>query len=352
MKTFEDVKHDALEYIGLYDAPESDVAAVLSAVVGKYGKDVFLDAGTLHKGMADAGATELECFRICLMTQVSGFQKLLEQDRRTAQLDLDRYVQNAAEETGFNRDTILRLTGGIVSAIEGEMSRESGSSDDAEIIPRASELLATSLYDRALRNFQAGLDMIGSGEQKVNLDFTTIETLSNLGIPRARYCLGYCLLNGIQVPSNEERGLELLQDAADMGDSKAAAALGDYCYQRGGSSNWTKAYQYYTGFGAVALNESRRSAVTNILNQRHFNRKLLKLCAVLAAVCFLTVILAPASSLFGPHRIWGCLAVVAQLMLLGLGWIHYRASPYDFFYWLPVAMSGSWFVYLVIRLLF
>ena len=352
MKTFDDVKYDALEYIGLYEAPVSDVGSILSAVVAEYGKDVFFDAGSLHDGMADAGASELECCRVYIMTQVSGFQKLLEQDQRTAQLDLDRYVQNAAEETGFNRNTILYLTGGIMSAVDGVMNSDICPTADAMVIPRTAALLSTSLYEKPLRNFQADLDKVCAGNTRVKLDFTLIEPMANLGIPRAKYFLGYCLANAIQLAPNEEQGLELLREAADMGDSLAAAALGDYCYYRGGSNNWTRAYQYYTGFGATALTPARRSAVTSILNQKHFNRKLLGLSALLLVACVFTVIFPPAAALYAARPIWGWLVVAAQLALLALGCIHYRVSPYDFFYWLPAAMSGLWFIYMAIRLLF
>ena len=63
--------------------------------------------------MTDAGATEDEILRVQLMARVPGFQELLAQDPRTAQVDLDRYIQNATGETGLDRDTVLRLTGSI-----------------------------------------------------------------------------------------------------------------------------------------------------------------------------------------------------------------------------------------------
>lgn len=352
MKTFDDIKYDALEYIGLYEAPAGDLDSILTAAAAKYGEDVFLDPGSLHKGMTEAGASELECCRVYLMTQVSGFQKLLSQDLRTAQLDLDRYVQNAAEETGFNRDTILRLTGSIVSAVGGSMASGPRPGKGTAFIPHTSALLSSSLYEGQLRDFQANLDQVCKGNNQIKLDFTSIESLANLGIPRAKYCLGYCMLNAVQLAANEEQGLELLQEAADMGDSRAAAALGDYCYRQGGSGSWTQAYQYYTGFGAAALDETRKSAVASILNQKRFNRKLLGLCALLLAACALTVIFPPAPMLYASRPVWGWLTVTAQLVLLVLGCMHHRVRPYDFLYWLPAAMSGMWFIYIAIRLLF
>ena len=137
-----------------------------------------------------------------------------------------------------------------------------------------------------------------------------------------------------------------------MGSGKAAAALGDYYYALGGSGNWSRAYQYYTGFGADALNKSRRSAVANILNQEIFNRKLLGLCVILLLAFAATVIWPPAAAVYAHHPAAGWLMMALQLGLVVLGFLHHRARPYDFIYGLPVAMSGLWFLYMAVRLLF
>lgn len=351
-KTFDSVKYDALAYIGLYQTPPSETGSILAIVVSRNGTDVFGDPAALHQAMADIGAPEDEIFRVQLMTQVTGFQQLLLQDSRTAQVDLDRYIRNAAEETGFNRETVLRLTSSIIFALGGGMNCELSSARTGTFAPQTVAALATELYEEPLRAFQTNLDRLTSTGAAVKLDFDRLEPLVNIGIPRAKYCLGYCLLAGIQLEVNEERGLQLLEEAADQGDSRAAAALGDYYYSSGGSDHWSLAYEYYTGFGAAALNKSRQSAVTDILNQKLFNRKLLGLCILLLAVLAATVVWFPASAVYVPHPVWGCLSILAELALLGINIMHYRAKPYDFFYGLPVAMVGIWFVYMAIRILF
>lgn len=349
---FDSVKYDALAYIGLYEAPPSETGSVLAVVASRNGTEVFNDPAALYQAMSDAGASADEIFRVQLMTQVSGFRELLAQDPRTAQVDLDRYIQNAAEETGFNRDTVLRLTSSIMFALGGGMNCDLSSARKGDFAPQTVAALAYELYEEPLRIFQNNLDRLISTGAAVQLDFDRLEPLVNIGIPRAKYCLGYCLLVGIQMEANEERGVELLEEAADQGDSRAAAALGDYYYLSGGSDHWSRAYAYYTGFGASALNKARQSAITDILNQKLFNRKLLRLCILLLAVLAVTAIWPPAAAVYAPHPIWGWLSVLAELALLILGVLHYRAKPYDFFYGLPVAMAGIWFVYMTIRILF
>lgn len=349
---FDKVKYDALACIGLYEAPPSETGSILAAAVSRHGREVFCDSAALHQAMAGAGALEDEIFRVQLMTQVSGFRELLAQDPRTAQVDLDRYIQNAAAETGFNRDTVLRLTGSIMFALGGGIDCDPTAAREGTFAPQTIAALASELYVEPLRTFQANLDRLISTGASVRLDFDSLEPLVNIGIPRAKYCLGYCLLAGIQLEASEERGLALLEEAAGQGDSRAAAALGDYYYSSGGSDHWSRAYKYYTGFGAAALNKVRQSAVTNILNQKIFNRKLLGLCILLLAACAVLVIWPPAAAVYAPHPVWGWLSVLSQLALLVAGILHYRAKPYDFFYGLPVAMVGIWSVYMAVRVLF
>lgn len=349
---FDEAKYNALEYVKLYRAPDSDVESILRAIVSEHGREVFCDLDTLLEEMTEAGASEAEFCQVYLMTQVSGFWELLRQDQRTFQQDLDRYIQNATEETGFNRDRILCLTNSILSSIGGAMNHTPAPADKAAFPPRPAALLASSLYAAPLRAFQAEFDKVRANPSAAKLDFDQLEFLANLGIPRAKYYLGYCLLNGVQVEASEERGRELLREAADMGDSKAAAALGDYYYALGGSDHWTQAYQYYTGYGAAALDSVGKAHIISILNQQRFNRKLLRLCAVLLAVCAVVMVFQPAAALYGAHPVWGRLMIAAQLALLVLGHLYHRVRPYDFIYWLPASMSGLWFVYMVIRLLF
>lgn len=346
---FDKIKYNAQELIGLYEAPVSPLGTILSSAAAQYGDNLFTDTAMLQHAMAEAGAPAAEIYRVCLMTQVSGFGELLKRDARTMQLDLDRYIQNAADETGLSRDTILRLTGDIVFALGGSVDcRDLSAARKSEFVPQTVAMVAQALYEEQLHAFQTDFNKAVAGAS-VKLDFDRLEPLVNAGIPQAKYFLGSCLLKGIQLPVNEERGLELLQEAADVGDSRAAAALGDYYYCQGGPDSLAIAYQYYTGFGAAALDPSRQVAVTSILNQKVFNGRLLKLCVLLLAVCAVTVIWAPGAALYEPCTGLGWAAMAVQAALLVLGFLYHRAKPYHSVYALPVAMSGVWFLYMLAR---
>lgn len=347
---FDSIKYSAQDMIGLYEAPADSLGGILASAAARYEGNLFTDPALLQHALEEAGASSAQIYQVCLMTQVSGFPELLRQDDRTIQADLDRYIQNAGVETGFNRDTILRLTGDIVFALGGSMSRPSlAEARHSEFSPQTVAIMAQALYEEELRAFQADFDKASAGGS-VKLNFNRLEPLANVGIPQAKYLLGSCLLEGLQIQPDVPRGLDLLQEAADMGDSRAAAALGDYYYSLGSSDSLARAYDYYTGYGAAALNTSRRAAVAGILNQKVFNGRLLKLCVLLLAVCALTVLHPPGGEVYSPCTAVGVLALAAQLVMLVGALLRRRTRPYDSLYGLPAAMSGAWFLYMLARL--
>lgn len=350
---FERIKYNALDYIDRYQAPVSSLSSILSSVVEQNGVEILFDTVRLEEAMRSNGAEEADIYRVCLMTQVTGLRELLKRDARTAQLDLDRYIQNAVEESCLNRDAILQIVSAISFAIGISMNVRENPSKDADHTTSKVAVLAYAVCRENLSKFKDAFEKaVFKKSTSVVLDFELIEPLVQYGIPKAKYYLGYCLLKGIQLEENETRGITLLHEAADAGDSTAAAALGDYYFEKGGSSNWTKAYEYYTGYGAIALNKNRKKAIVSILNHKLYNRKILGLCVILFFAFVATVIWAPATAVFAARPFWGWLAVAVQLTLLVLSILHYRSKPYDCVYTLPVAMSAIWFVYMAIRLLF
>lgn len=350
---FETVKCNALDYIGLYQAPISSLSSILSSVVEQNGVELLFDTASLSEAMRKIGAEEAEVYRVCLMTQVTGFREVISRDPRTVQLDLERYIQNAIKETGLTRDAILQVTAALSFATGIAMSYQAGLSKDFDHTTDHVAALAHTVCQENLSIFRSAFEKVVLEEStSTELDFEMLEPLVHYGIPRAKYYFGYCLLHGIQLEKNEARGIKLLHEAADAGDGNAAAALGDYYFAKGGSDNWTKAYDFYTGYGAIALNQDRKRAIVSILNHKRYNKKILGLCMILFLAQVAIVIWSPSTTVFAARLFWGWFAVVAQLVLLVMKIMHYRIKPYDCVYALPVAMSAIWFVYMAIRLLF
>lgn len=357
---FEQVKYDAMDYIGLYKTPASDLGRILASIAASEGARAFSDPAVLMEKLSAAGASQVDIHSIGIMTQVKGYGELIKCDARTVQADLDRYIKNAARVTGFNRDRILYLTGSIAYALGIEMSDERAGKGPKVTTDKVVEALSSAVYRDELERFTDDFNkVVADGDASVRLDFAGLEPFANLGIPEAQYYLGYCFFYGVQLEEDKKRGIALMESAAAAGNSRAAATLGDYYYERGTDEfnwfkedNWVKAYNYYTGYGAIALNDDRKAAIACILNRKLYNRKLLGLCVILFCVLTATVIWPLATTTFAARAFWGWAAVVIQLALLVLGILRCRARPYAFLDALPVVMTGVWFVYMAIRLLF
>ncbi|MCI9120443.1 MAG: SEL1-like repeat protein [Oscillibacter sp.] len=323
------------------------LTAAIASAAETGGAEIFQDPVRLREALKGAGAAEADFCRVCLMTQAAGFWELLGTNRRTPQADLDRYLQNAVRETGFTREMVLNLTGCILSALGGAVLWGQSSGEQAPWPVMGA--LAAEAFARPLQALRS--EIPGAFQNKGRLDVNRLEQLVNLGIPEAKYYMGLCLLKGVELEKNEERGLALLEEASEMGSAAAAAALGDYYYALGGSDHWSRAFRYYTGNGAAALNKQGKNAVAAMLNQERYNRRILVLCGGLLAVCIATVLWPPAAALYGSKPVWGWLAAAVQAALLALGVVFHRRRPYDGLYELPVAMSAVWACYMALRFL-
>lgn len=348
----ENVKQDIEEYIGVYRTVESDLELMLLGFVSKYGQWAYLQNSNLLERLKGEGLSEKDILKICLMTKVNGFKELLSKNEKLQQADLDRFVRNAVEETGFNRSVVMELTRAIMKSIGSvcDISKldieENTVNETAYVIPRSVYIVELNRFEQDFRKFQ-------TGEKKISeLNFARLEPLVAAGISKAKYYLGMCYLLLDAEYVDQEKACRLLKEAADAGDIEAAAALGDYYYKKDGSEFWSAAYDYYTGYGALALNKARRDAVTAIMNHKKFNLKMLLVSTALFIFLFALYIIAPASESFHAHYIWGAFCVILEVILLIAAWLHYKIKPYDNVLYVPFLMFIVWFCYMLIRLLF
>ena len=278
----ENLKSEAYSLIGGQMRTCSPLGAILSAIVMQESKNILYDRRELHNLMIKNGASEPEALCTCLMTEVTGFSQLLTCDARALQVDLERYIQNAIVETGLTREKILKLTADIVTSvgISGECfpAQKGEKLESVGKLPIGMPFLGIEStlqafnqeFKRALKKKADKIE-----EEILGLDYRGLEPLVEMGIPQAKFFVGFCMLASGEITDSFVKGLKLLHEAAEVGNSDAAGALGDYYFQKGGTADWNKAYEFYTGYGAVALTGERRKRVTAILNQKVYNKKTL-----------------------------------------------------------------------------
>ena len=337
------------DYIGAYQIKDNSIESILFVVVSKYTTEVYQDLEKVAEAMREYGADERQITKVRMMMQVSGFRELLEMDERIQQVDLQRYVQNALDETGFHAKQVIELTSAIVKSLGITAMRDyrrmlnEGNETAGYVIP-------LSLYETELKRFENKFQE-KAPEKTDPAEITRIEVLAKAGIPRAKYYLGKILLSHDDFEKDAPLGLAYLEEAAADGDPLAAGALGDYYYALKDSDSWSRAYNYYTGFGSMALNSSRRQKIVNILNTANTNRKTIVGGVIMLLLLLATVIIAPAQNLFEPYRGWGYVFLALDAVILAIAILHHRAKPYDSLTWVPCALFVTWSLYILIRVL-
>jgi len=343
------ISNNVKTYLGLYTAPVNEITEILTTAVDRYSSSIYLQPDGLSDAMTQSGANHIQITKVLLMTQVSGFRELLDLDTRMQQNDLDRYVHNAIQETGFNRAQVLEITSAIAMSLGIPFDIDAEDIIQKKIIKEKAYVIPASVYEIELRNIRK--NSLPKTSYSAD-EMMKLEALASAGIPRAKYLLGYCLINNEESEDSSTLGIQLLDEAAAEGDSMAAGALGDYYYSQSTADSWQKAYNYYTGYGRLALSKKRKDAVTNILNHKTFNRKLLA-ASIILAICFLvSIVFAPAASVYGAHRVFGSICFIGSATTIFVAILHHRICPYDSVYWVPTGVFMFWFLYMAVRIMF
>lgn len=356
--------------LGIGTSEDNLAEEQLCRAVAAEGRNILLDARALRRALEKEGAAERNIQILCLMSGAPGLRELLEETSGSTQADLDRFIRNAMEYTGLSRSTVLLKTYQICRAAGLRMAR---SPKDMPALTPQGEPIAyvfpPEKYEDTLKPFRAVFDREKfSFVAKNHLNFEKLGPLAQAGIPEAQFYLGVWMLEQSQ---ESKAAISLLESAANSGSELAAAALGDYYFDKGfgddgsedesasaeksasllGNSYWDKAFEYYTGYGSAEMNTRRKFAVTSIVNHGLYNRKLKLLSGVLLAVMFVVMFAVPGLMLGTAHPIYGILCLVLEAGVYMLMLRVLKVSPYMHAEMYPLLMSVIWIVFLIVRVL-
>ena len=315
------------------------------------GQDALLAPQVLEKELRRHGLEEAEIYRLCLLSRVQGYPQLIQAE--SGQYDVERFVYHALRETGLRRDVVLDLAGTLASLSGMTIRAGENNGARAETPPEGMVFpIPTSFYQEELDACREPLQKaVEQGTTAAADLLDRLRPLAAAGIPEARYYLGaYLLRRSAEEALPSEDALDLLKAAAADGEPRASAALADFYYKRREPGDWAEAFRRYTGFGALALNDRRRIALVDILNQKNLNRRLFQASAVLLTALAL-LFLVPAAPLYGAGWPW-CLAFFP--LGGGLLWEafrRFRKEPYGEYYALPAAMLAAWAACWILRIL-
>ena len=351
-----DFKEKLYDLFGIGAIEQTQLSEILTEIVSEETPFVFLDKNKLQYLMKNKGISESDILKVCLMAGVTGFSDLIINQMENSQQCLDRYVMNAQKETGFNRITVLQLTFDILVSlgVVNVFSDFANVSDLSNIKEKKrAVVIPCSLYLDELRPFQIAFQNISINNREIShsLNFKILEPLLAIDLPKAKYYYGFCLLYGIQIEKNEMLGLKLLKEAAADGDSDASAALGDYFSTTAFEKDLGVAYEYYSGYGAPALDSDRSLTIMAILQKKTWNFKTLTWSLVLLLLNTLLIIISMRIDLYSQYAGLSIFCIVVQTGLLTLEYLYYRKHPYGTVIYFPVIMFGIWILYMVIRMM-
>ena len=336
-------------FIGIKEKDVTYLAKCLYEIVSDNTAGVYFEMEKLRTLLLGYDISEITISQIIIMTQVPGFQEIIYPDADANQINIERYLKNAFYKTGLKKTTLLRLTADIVYSVGTSFNYNSEEEKNEE--KELYYVIPESMYKNELKEFKQKFENLNDKSYIAKLPFEKLEPLIKIGLPKAKYYLGYCLLNGIEKEVDVAKGVELLKEAADEGDIEAAAALGDYYYNDENNRNWQLSFEYYTGYAGMAIrSEKRKEAIANLLSQKKYNGLVLKLCAVLLALILVITILSLKIKLYPAHPVLTVVFMLAEIGAWGIGIARYRTKPFKEINILAVGMFFIWAIYMVIRL--
>lgn len=350
---------------------------VLQNLVAQHSRNVYDDATRLQSLLELAGLDSLTVHKLCLLVATDGFAHMLLTESKPTQTDVNIFVANAQAQTGLTRTEVRRLLRSVLLSVEAAYDLNCYDETVAGIVAEQAYVIPESLYGDEIHTIQNSMMAASVNKRVIPPSVQAkLEALVAAGVPKAKQILGDCMLRGLIPDASEELGLQLLKEAAEACDSGAGGLLGDYYYNKGlaafealdeskgdtpdammsmqirGNDMWSKAFEYYTGFGSLALTPRRKRRVMNIYNHGVFNQRLLICSAFLLLLMLLTLVLAPGSTSYAPHYIWG---VICLLACGGYFWLAKKTNdyrPYNDVYALPVLMFVLWTLFVGVRLFF
>lgn len=347
-----EISNNVSEYVDNYRQKERDITEILSSAVEKYSVDIYVARTKLEKAVKEFGGNEVQVSQVYLLTLVDGFDKFQKNSGTIFQTDIDCYIKNAYISTGLTSAKILELCAAILITL-GVNILDNNSSSLTDRLDGPSFVIPMSVYEKEIslleKRYCEGQE---ENDESSDNDINRLSVLARGGISRAKSLLGYILITRQKYARNRDIGLKNLEEAFSEGDTIAPGLLGDYYYDRAEFTDWSKAYSYYIHNGATALNNDQRKRLINILNYRRFNFFTIIGSFILVLTMLLTIIFAPASTIFGLKPVVGWIFFSLELFIVGYSCHLFRKKPFDSLSWVPCAVFVLWGFYILSRIIF
>lgn len=312
----------------------------LRSILAESGVETFSDGPKTAELLIRHGVTHMLALQTALLLETDNMRSYLTRiSTNITMIDINTTVTCAERDTGLKRAAIKDILTAVLFGLNlpNTLARIPVLGK-AGVESRDTALLPPHRYLRKLQNIKDAVENQNT-EAFVQLA-PQLDLLGKAGIPEALYWKGICYLKGFAVEKDEAQAYRLIAAAAEGGYAGANAALGDY-YFGAAHPDFTKAYQYYTGIGAVALSHERRDNLKTILEEKPLNQKLLFLNTVLLALCLVFNWMLGSGSFSadaGSHWFWAAFSGLLGLGIYGGSIYQYARRKFNSLKWAAPAI--------------
>ena len=324
---------------------------ILRNIIKEAGADILNDIPALQQALIAKKCNETAMYQLLLLLQSSSMSRYIPQvTTGISMIDINNIVTNAQRNTGLSKKTIQSVLSAVFYGLSLPTALES------VVIPEENN--GQTMADKAIvewEEYEKPLDeiekAIGSNDEKTLVEMApTLEKAMRAGIADAQYLKGICHYNGIGAPKDPALAKRYLTLAADNGCVRASAVLGDIHFA---ARRYTKAFEYYTVIGAIAISKPRQNNVRVILEQQTVNRKSLLMSGITWALLLVFNILFGSGTFSaGGDMHWVCASFSILLTTLGLaaGVYSLTIRKYDGIKWVIPVMVAVTLLFTLIAL--
>lgn len=281
------------------------------------------DTSNAKKVMIANGINNKIANQIGLIFECSNIKTYLKMEKMSV-IEANNCLNEIVSSTDLNRRVAKELLSVVLFAFGFQsVSDELDKLHVVEIRKNAKEfdLISPSQQDsnevlKLIEQYVDKKDTVSLGEKSHELEQFVKE-----GDAYALFIKGKCYLYGIGTTADANQARRLLERSASKGFAKANSLLGDLEFE---NRNYTKAYDYYTGIGAVALSSENQNKLLAILDNKKINLKMYVGSIIIFALTIIfdllmaTGHLCPSGCTHYPSGIISILLTVAVFVLIVL----------------------------------
>lgn len=284
---------------------------------------ILSDSSNAKKVMIANGINNKIANQIGLIFECSNIKTYLKMEKMSV-IEANNCLNEIVSSTDLNRRVAKELLSVVLFAFGFQsVSDELDKLLVVEIRKNAKEfdLISPSQQDsnevlKLIEQYVDKKDTVSLGEKSHELEQFVKE-----GDAYALFIKGKCYLYGIGTTADANQARRLLERSASKGFAKANSLLGDLEFE---NRNYTKAYDYYTGIGAVALSSENQNKLLAILDNKKINLKMYVGSTIIFALTIIfdllmaTGHLCPSGCTHYPSGIISILLTVAVFVLIVL----------------------------------